>query len=51
MLELALTAFRFFKECPDARLAQSTTPESMEVENYFIINPRSHRCDVTLLDG
>ena len=48
MLELTLGVFRFFKECPHAKLAASTTEESMEIENYFLIAPKSHRCEIYL---
>lgn len=47
MDELMLGAFVFFKSCPDVALAQSTTDESMAFENYFLIVPRAHRCEVT----
>ncbi|EXJ86111.1 hypothetical protein A1O1_06480 [Capronia coronata CBS 617.96] len=45
--ELLLGAFVFFKTCPTAVLAESTTDSSMEMENYFLIAPRAHRCEVT----
>lgn len=38
----------FFRECRGARLAASTTPESMEFENYFVITPKGHRCEIVL---
>jgi len=47
-MELRLATVCFFKECNKARLAPSVTPESMEVENYFLITPKSHRCEVVL---
>ena len=46
--ELLLGTFVFFKTCPTARLAASTTDESMEIENYFLIAPKSHRCEIVL---
>jgi cytochrome P450 len=45
-MELRIGAFEFFRRFPSARLAQSTTPESMEMENFFLIAPKSHRCEV-----
>jgi hypothetical protein len=30
------------------RLAPSPTPESMEFENFFLIAPKAHRCDIML---
>lgn len=44
--ELRLGAAVFFRECPGARLAPSTTPESMEPENFFLIAPSSHKCEI-----
>jgi hypothetical protein len=31
-----------------ARLARSCTDDSMEMENYFLIAPKSHHCEITL---
>lgn len=45
-MELRLATAEFFRNCRGARLAPSTTPESMEMENFFLVAPRSHRCDV-----
>lgn len=47
MHEMLLGAFLFFKTCPNLMLARSTTDESMEFENYFLITPKAHRCEVT----
>ncbi|GME21834.1 putative cytochrome p450 protein [Neofusicoccum parvum] len=46
--ELRLGTATFFKLYPAARLAPSTTPESMTPENFFIINPKAHQCKVLL---
>ncbi|KAF1912256.1 cytochrome P450 [Ampelomyces quisqualis] len=46
-MELRYAAAFFFRECKGIRLAQSTTPESMEFENFFLITPKAHRCDIT----
>ena len=48
MMELQLSIYLFMKECKGARLASSTTDESMEIENYFLIMPKSHRCEISL---
>lgn len=47
-MELRLAAALFFRECKGAELAPSTTPESMALENYFLIAPVSHRCEITM---
>jgi hypothetical protein len=51
MMELLLGTFVFFKQCPEAKLAPSTTEECMAFENYFLIAPKGHRCDVVLESG
>ncbi|KAJ9665637.1 hypothetical protein H2201_004329 [Coniosporium apollinis] len=48
MLELLLGTFLLFKQCPAAVLSPTTTDESMEFENYFLIAPKSHRCEIQL---
>lgn len=47
-MELRLATAVFFRECRGAKLAPTTTSEMMDVENYFLIAPKSHRCDITL---
>ncbi|KXT16474.1 hypothetical protein AC579_1762 [Pseudocercospora musae] len=47
-MEFRLTTASFFRQCSGARLAASTTPESMEVENIFLIAPKSRRCNVVI---
>lgn len=44
--ELRLAAAEFFRQCSDSQLAPSTTPESMDMDNFFLIVPRGHRCEV-----
>ncbi|KAF8859444.1 cytochrome P450 monooxygenase [Acephala macrosclerotiorum] len=46
--ELRLATALFFRECVGARLAGSTTDESMEMENFFLIQPKAHRCEIVL---
>ncbi|RDW76836.1 cytochrome P450 [Aspergillus mulundensis] len=45
-MELRLAAAEFFRECRGVKLAPGTTPESMKPENYFLIAPAGHRCDI-----
>jgi cytochrome P450 len=47
-MEMRLAAAAFFRNCPEARLGPSATDESMEFENFFLVAPRSHRCEVVL---
>ncbi|KAF2855404.1 cytochrome P450 monooxygenase-like protein [Plenodomus tracheiphilus IPT5] len=47
-MELRYAVAFFFRECTGIRLAASTTPESMEFENFFLIAPKAHRCEITL---
>ena len=47
-MELRLASAEFFRQCKGARLAAETTEASMEMENFFLITPRSHKCDVIL---
>ena len=45
-MELRLAAVEFFRRCSGASLAPSTTAESMEMENFFLIAPMGHKCEV-----
>jgi len=45
-MELRLAAATFFRECKGARLAPATTDESMTIENYFLISPKGHACEI-----
>ena len=47
-MELRLASAEFFRECKGARLAESATEEAMEMENYFLVVPRGHKCEVLL---
>lgn len=47
-MELRLAAAVFFRKCRGARLADSMTDDMMEMQNFFLISPAGHRCDVTL---
>ncbi|KAH8808973.1 cytochrome P450 monooxygenase, partial [Xylogone sp. PMI_703] len=48
-IELRYATAFFFRECPEAYLAPSTTPESMQMVNYFLIYPAKQRCEVSML--
>ncbi|KAH7146882.1 cytochrome P450 monooxygenase [Dactylonectria estremocensis] len=47
-MELRLAAATFFRECAGVKLADVTTPESMEIVQYFLIAPKAQRCLVAL---
>ena len=47
-MELRLSVAEFFRRCPGARLAPSITPESMRLENFFLIAPAAHKCEITM---
>jgi hypothetical protein len=47
-LELTLAAFYFFKQCPKAKLAATMTDACMDFENYFLIAPKGHVCEITV---
>lgn len=47
-MELRLAAALFFREMKGAKLAPSMTDKVMDIENYFLIAPRGHRCGITL---
>lgn len=47
-MEMRYATAIFFRECKGVRLAATTTPESMEPVNFFVITPRDKRCEVTL---
>jgi cytochrome P450 len=50
LLEMQLAAFVFLKRMPEARLASvQEADRDMEFENYFLIAPRGHKCEVTLV--
>lgn len=47
-MELRCAVATFFWRYPKARLAPSTTDESMRPVYFFIINPQAHECRVLL---
>ncbi|KAF1836653.1 cytochrome P450 [Decorospora gaudefroyi] len=50
-MELRYAVAFFFRECRGVRLAAKTTTESMAFENYFLIAPKAHRCEITFNCG
>ncbi|KAH7124048.1 cytochrome P450 [Dendryphion nanum] len=47
-MELRYAVAFFFRECKGIKLCPSVTPESMEFENFFLIAPKGHKCEITL---
>ncbi|KAG8630441.1 hypothetical protein KVT40_002060 [Elsinoe batatas] len=47
-MEMRLATAEFFRACKGARLADSCTPESMEMENHFLVAPIAHKCEIVL---
>ncbi|KAI5251552.1 cytochrome P450 monooxygenase [Aureobasidium subglaciale] len=47
-MELRLAAAEFFRECKGAKLAASTTEESMKPVNFFLITPTAHKCEIVM---
>ena len=46
-MELRYATAFFFRECKGIKLGARTTPDTMEFENFFLIAPKSHRCELT----
>ena len=47
-MELRLAFATFFRALPAAVIAPETTDEEMEMEDYFLIAPKAHRCLITV---
>lgn len=47
-IEVVLGATTFFRECPTAKIAPTTTDEDMEFVNHFLIAPKHHKCEIIL---
>lgn len=45
-MELRLAAAEFFRECRGVKLGEDITWETMKPENYFLIAPSGHRCEI-----
>ncbi|TGO62507.1 hypothetical protein BCON_0019g00430 [Botryotinia convoluta] len=50
-MELYLTLALFFRECKGMRIASSQDDGEMDIEDYFIIGPKGHKCAVTMKEG
>ncbi|EPS35541.1 hypothetical protein H072_11038 [Dactylellina haptotyla CBS 200.50] len=46
MMELRLIAAVMLTVCPSATLAEDCTDDSMELENYFVLRPKGHKCEL-----
>jgi len=49
-MEMRCAATYFFRQCRGARLAPSADSD-MVPENYFVITPRGHKCEIFLGQG
>ncbi|GKT52221.1 putative sterigmatocystin biosynthesis P450 monooxygenase stcF [Colletotrichum spaethianum] len=47
-MELRLATATFFRKCRGVKLADNMTDDMMEMQNFFLISPAGHHCDVTL---
>ncbi|KAE9566370.1 hypothetical protein CGMCC3_g17481 [Colletotrichum fructicola] len=47
-MELRMGAALLFRKCPGLKLSTSMKDSMMDMENFFIIAPVGHQCDVTL---
>lgn len=45
-MELRVALAQFIRECKTVELSPDMTDAVMEAENFFLIAPREHRCDV-----
>ena len=47
-MELRLATALFFREIKGAKLSSSMNEKIMEVENYFLIAPCGHKCEIVM---
>ncbi|THV73711.1 cytochrome P450 monooxygenase-like protein [Aureobasidium pullulans] len=47
-MELRYATAFLFRECRGMRIAPSMSADCMDLENYFVIVPKGHKCEVTL---
>jgi len=47
-MELRYATAFLFRECKGMRIAPSMPADCMDLENYFVIVPKGHKCEVTL---
>ncbi|KAF7956946.1 hypothetical protein EAE96_004270 [Botrytis aclada] len=50
-MEIQLTLATLFRECKGMRIALSQDDAGMELENFFLVAPKGHRCAVTMREG
>ncbi|KAF7859531.1 uncharacterized protein EAF02_010979 [Botrytis sinoallii] len=50
-MEIYLILALLFRECKGIRIASIQDDEGMEIENYFVIGPKGHKCLVTMREG
>ncbi|KAF5874221.1 putative cytochrome p450 monooxygenase protein [Botrytis fragariae] len=50
-MEMQLVLASFFRECKGMRIASSQDDEGMEIENFFLIGPKGHKCALTMREG
>ncbi|TGO09964.1 hypothetical protein BTUL_0149g00430 [Botrytis tulipae] len=50
-MEMHLVLAKLFRECKGIRIASSQDDEGMEIENFFLIGPKGHRCALTMREG
>ncbi|KAF7879839.1 uncharacterized protein EAF02_008009 [Botrytis sinoallii] len=50
-MEIQLVLALFFRECKGIRIASSQNDEGMDIENFFFIAPKEHKCIVTMRKG
>lgn len=48
MMELQVGSATFFKRFPNARVLDDFSDEEMEMENFFLVAPKGHKCLVKL---
>lgn len=47
-IELRHAVAAFFRECKGARTAPRTSPDSMEMANFFLVVPKANSCFIQL---
>lgn len=47
-LELLHAVSTFFRECPNAEIADTTTATSMDIVDFFVIKPKNGKFEITM---
>lgn len=50
-MELLHATALFFREMPNARLAPSVTEDSMDMFDFFVLKPKSGKCEITITES